>query len=353
MDEATSRTILFLKFVLIVAVVYIHTNLTDVNIGGNIIISEDEFMVHDTLRLLLSEEIARIAVPLFYFVSGYLFFNTHFSFKSYISKLRKRVHTLLIPYIFWNLLTLFPFFFAQQFFPSITSGNKKLIIDYGIHDWINVFWNDPICYPLWFLRDLMVVVLLSPLVYIFIKQFKLYGLVLLGILWCLGSWSDIAGFSITAFFFFAFGSYYAINRIVFIKKFYNLCIPFTIIYLLIITLNVFILSKHTELLYFTHNMGIIFGLISAISWIYHGITRYGFKLSKNLTNSSFFIYAFHAIPLMLFVKCYVKYVHPQTEFFMIIGYIFIPIGTILFCIAISLLVHKYIPRLASFITGGR
>lgn len=66
-DDLLSKTILFLRFPLIVAVVFIHANLADVMIGGVLLVEEGQFPLHDMIFHILSDELARIAVPLFFF----------------------------------------------------------------------------------------------------------------------------------------------------------------------------------------------------------------------------------------------------------------------------------------------
>ena len=50
--------------------------------------------------------ICSVAVPTFFFISGYLFFLNVNNFKKevYLKKLRKRFFSLFIPYICWNLI---------------------------------------------------------------------------------------------------------------------------------------------------------------------------------------------------------------------------------------------------------
>lgn len=65
-DDATlSKTIMFLRFPLIVAVVFIHTGLEDVMINGTLLVNEGQFPIYGLLRHILTNELARIAVPLF------------------------------------------------------------------------------------------------------------------------------------------------------------------------------------------------------------------------------------------------------------------------------------------------
>lgn len=73
-EEVLSKTITFLRFPLIVAVVFIHIEITNVVINGNLLVEKGEFPVYNLLFHVLSKKVADIAVPLFFFMAGFLFF---------------------------------------------------------------------------------------------------------------------------------------------------------------------------------------------------------------------------------------------------------------------------------------
>ena len=112
-NDRLSKTIMFLRFPLIVAVVFIHTNLADVMINGRLLVNEGQFPIHDLFRHIITNELARIAVPLFFFISGFLFFyHTDFSMKMYKQKLKKRVRTLLVWFLIcFGIQSCFYYFF--------------------------------------------------------------------------------------------------------------------------------------------------------------------------------------------------------------------------------------------------
>lgn len=106
-DAILSKTIMFLRFPLIIAVVLIHTNFNGLTMNGTLWVSEGQFPTYDLVYHVVSNELARIAVPLFFFISGFLFFyHSDFSKEIYRKKLKKRIRTLLIPYMFYPLAEL-------------------------------------------------------------------------------------------------------------------------------------------------------------------------------------------------------------------------------------------------------
>lgn len=360
-ETLLSKTIMFLRFPLIVAVVFIHNNLGETVIDGIELTQNRKFPIYDILYHIVNNDITRIAVPLFFFISGFLFFykTNIFTGNEYIRKIKKRFKSLLVPYIFWNLVVLILFFLSQIFLSSMLSGRNKLITDYKYTDWLNIFWNynnngTPICFQFWFIRDLIIVVLLTPLIYSFIKNIKIYGIILLGILWIFNIWFDVVSFSITSFFFFSFGAWFSINKRDFTADFSSLRWISLLSYIGLLILNTLLWYNNINDYYFFNNIGIIIGLIAVISWASYGLESNKIKPCAFLAASSFFVYAYHGMPIALLVKSYMKFTAPYiNEWTMIIGYILIPFVIVSIGIGIYAILHKYLPSFTALITGGR
>ena len=106
-SSLTSSTISALRFPLTVGVVFIHFNVLSDNLAMRGTGNAEHFPTWLVCMFnLFSEVLPRIAVPLFFIISGYLFFRSGFMIRTYTDKLRRRVRTLLVPYILWNLLYL-------------------------------------------------------------------------------------------------------------------------------------------------------------------------------------------------------------------------------------------------------
>lgn len=75
-EALQSKNIDFLKFPLIVGIVFIHMYSPVVTINGVDLGTNSDLPLYFTLTNLFSEILARIAVPLFFFMSGFLFFIT-------------------------------------------------------------------------------------------------------------------------------------------------------------------------------------------------------------------------------------------------------------------------------------
>ncbi len=163
-----SETIDWLRFPLAIAVIFIHM--------GPVVsaLPECNFPVfsgagiYNLAGLCLSHVMTQIAVPMFFLFSGFLFFRDFCGWKwgLYGNKIKKRIFSLVIPYLLWNLIA-----------AMVLSINTEV-------DWKNIFgnyyvyqssWNNWLGYApmtslpadiqLWFLRDLIVVTLLTPAIY--------------------------------------------------------------------------------------------------------------------------------------------------------------------------------------------
>lgn len=74
-EQLQSKVISFLRFPLIVAVVFIHSQPHEVIIGGISLVDSNNLNTYTYVNFLISGVIARVAVPLFFFISGFLFFK--------------------------------------------------------------------------------------------------------------------------------------------------------------------------------------------------------------------------------------------------------------------------------------
>ena len=239
----------------------------------------------------------------------------------------------------------------------MTSGRSELISDYSLSDWLNVFWNHgegmPICYQFWFIRDLMVVILFSPVVYYLIRYSKMLGLIVLSVLWIFDIWFDVPGIGITALFFFSFGAWFSINKRNFTVDFRPLLLPATVLYAIFLIANTLLWHNKVTGYEFLHNIGIIFGMVAVVALVASGIASRKLAVSPFLTGSSFFVYAYHGLPIALVVKYWVKLLQPASEVTMLTGYLLIPIFMVYIGVGVYAVIRKYLPSFTSLITGGR
>ncbi len=367
-ERLLSKTISFLRFPLIVGVALIHSRFQNVVIQGAKQVEAADYRIFASVVYLFSETFGRVAVPLFFFFSGFLFFRTikdgHFTAGVYLSKLKRRARTLLVPYVFWNLLMIVFMLFCQTLVPTLTSGRCKLVADYSVGDWLWDFWNThmvndfgrayPINAPLWYLRDLMVIMILSPLVYCVARWLKLYGVMLLGIAWLLGINSGIIGFNTSTFFFFTSGAYFGIHGKNFVTLLRPCMVPVTIIYLILVVLDLCFFGSGSWWHYiFLHKANYLLGMVVAITVSSYFLEKGTWKVSPFLSSGYFFVYVCHIMPLICFTKLAFKLVQPHSDISLLMLYILCPLLAILVCLALYWGLRKFLPRFTAVIMGGR
>ena len=98
--------------------------------------------------------------------------------KRYISGIvEKKAKSLLAPYVIWTIIAVLAFFIGQSI-PRLApffQNENNIIRDWNITDWINLFWTHtdniyPLMYQFWFVRNLMIIVIVSPLLTYFAKK---------------------------------------------------------------------------------------------------------------------------------------------------------------------------------------
>lgn len=348
-DILQSKVINFLRFPMIVAVVMQHAFLESIRIN----VPEAGVPVYHNISFLISTIFAHVAVPLFFFISGFLFFyHTSFSFDIYKQKLRSRVKTLLIPYLFWNVVVLICHWAIYLFSPiTLTSGYYKLVYDYSWLDYLRIFWDVngdfPLNGALWFVRDLMVMIICSPLVYWALRYFRCYILILVGGSWILAM--DIP--HLTAIFFFSLGAWFSLNRRNFVEDFKSFY-PFGVLVYFIIALAT-ILTRDTLSFEFISRSGILLGLVAFIAITAHYVNKGSWRASVFLTGSCFFVYAFHQLPLNAIVRLWFKFIHPVYDWQFVLIYFTAPIVIVAIDLLFYALLRKYFPKFVAIITGGR
>lgn len=349
-EQLQSNVISFLRFPLCVGVVLIH-----IWIGTN---DCPVHPIYDFTRYLFAQIFARIAVPMFFMFSGFLFFykKENFSVKTYTNNLRKRATTLFVPYVFWNFATILYYLIGRYVGYAPQFG-----IDFTFADWLRTFWDNtypefngegiasyPICVPMWYIRDLMVTSVMSPLIYWLLKRTNISFVLLLGFLWITNYWPLITGINITAIFFFSLGAYIAIYN----KNFVKIVKPHTS--LLGISYLAFIIPTliSQELCWNPlRRMGILIGMAFVISFVARFIERKKWNVDSFLSDSSFFIYSCHRILIMAIGE--VINISFRSDIVCTISYFLMAVLITSMGFALYSFLRRRAPRFTALITGGR
>lgn len=354
LEKKQSELINACRFPLMVLVVLIH--------GGAAVLSPYSTFFNnvDMFELIsrgISQNLATIAVPCFFLISGFLFFKNinNFTSQVYFNQLRKRAFTLLIPYLLWNILFIGVILLKNYIF--IAKGVEVDDLYHLLHKkmWVELLWSDefPINYPLWYLRDLICMVLLAPAFYFYFRYLNIFGVLLIILINLLGIDTGIPGLSITGLTYFGIGSYLALNK-------RNIRVEFSAVnYLCLIGAILFgSLSYYfidTPYFLFLNRMYIIFGIVTFFNGIAFLIKNRNVKLNlMRLAAPVFFIYCVHAFYFIEFLRGFFSRTFlAHSEFGLIITYFLITPLVLSICIALYYVLVRFFPIVMSLLLGYR
>lgn len=289
--------------------------------------------------------LANSSVPFFFITSGYLFFCNYAKFNDTKLKIKKRLRTLLIPYIFWCIIFMLTTGIIgilvqldTDYFELLRNGQISEFLLY-------CFWT-PAAFHLWYVRDLFLIVLLSPVIALAIGNYPKTTLILSFIFFGIMAIVPVISWGL---WWFSLGSFYGILKK---QPFYGI-------------------TQHQGLILFTFG---IFSVLASVIWrfpitpdkwysipilffIIVGVWNlYDCLRIRDrdfwICDFTFIIYCAH-IPLTNIIK---KSVYPMlinNSVGCTVGYLVTPIICIVVIIYISKLVRQKLPKLYYYITGGR
>ncbi len=362
-DKLLSTTISYLRFPLIVGVIFKHNRMSTVEIQNLRINYADQWPWTNYIFNFLSDVLPMISVPLFFFISGFLFFyKIDFNKYIYKKKVQNRVKTLLVPYLIWNFIGFL--ILITQMHPRFLSL-FPLLKDYRIDitEFISYFWIRelpmdagerafPINAPLWFIRDLMLLVLASPIIYYLIKKIKVIFILLMGAIYYFNLAKNLGVPEIChqSIFFFPLGAFFSINHLNFVE--FAEKVKWTLYAYPLLAIGD-TLTKGAAYNFWFNKTGIMIGMVVTILIVSNLIKNNKIHTSKFLSNASFFVYAAHLLFMTKYMKVLVMIIQPQSPYLVLILYFFVPITTIIFCLGTYKLLYKISPTVARTVTGGR
>lgn len=312
-----SKVISVSRFPIIVGVVFIHA----------LIISNGT-----DLHYFLGNVVGRIGVPLFYIISGYLFFQRYDnSLKCYKNKLKKRIFSLLVPYLMWN-------FMAYLVYAFITHTMQP-------ESFLQSFWvvegkpgHSPADGPLWFVRTLMILSVISPIFYFLNKnKYTAYISPVLLLLWLIGCTGFNKG-TVIGFTLFNTGAWLAIRNFdIHIKE------PSRIYFMLSILLYLIVAFLDLEFkgIPWLHNVGILIGIFVFFTLPKIAVPNF----FVHLGGASFFMYCMHE-PVLVCLQSSGLYRNVG-------GYLIAIIITVFLCTATFYFLRKCFPKLCGVLAGNR
>lgn len=369
MVEKRNYKISNIQFILSILIILIHASCLFINLPGKEMYSIFGVNFATFIQLFFVEGICRVAVPLFMAISGYLFYNTFDgSFKSYGNKLKRRLFSLVIPYLFWSALTFLLFYCAQRFlgFGGFFTTRNGTDIDF-MYLIDNIVLNS-FDSPLWFCRYLIVFAVISIVVYWPLK--KLPIIISCVLLYLCITDGNIFGFNIYSglqaepIFFYFFGAIIALHKEFFLKinkKMNNKIILILIMIYIGFTVwrsyffcyqdPIYLLDwDYNPVLTYSGKFSILFG--SFVIWYVFDIFEKNKDTLWRFSKYSYLIFVAHHPILGVMKKVIFSFIS-YNELNSVVVYFISAILTAFLIIAFGWLLKKFIPTLWRLVTGNR
>ena len=367
-----------LRFPLAILVVFVHgfgaeINITELHAGGL-----TGLAVYDYIRLFFSVVISRSAVPVFFIISGYLLFLKVEKYDKaiYISKLRKRLHGLVIPYVSWILL--FVLWILMFKLGGILLYDKPWmgIVDYFKENgYLHMFWDSsvwgeretwlgvkahnsgPVLLPFWYMRDLIMMVIFSPVCYWLIKNIKLVFIAFLFAIYVLDiRISYMSESFVDASLFFSLGAYFAIMKQDFTDVLWKWRFAIVPLAVILMAMQTYTGSAMGDSISRMIHPWLVIIQSAALIIVASAMCRHQglYRWNKKLAETSFFIYALH--PFILYhMIALINKVAPMgdTWYMQTFCYLTAPLACVIVCVGVYWGMRMYMPSVMRVLMGER
>lgn len=351
LSRPLSHTLGFLRLPLILGVVMIHC----------IFISDIEPLAPSQLLFgeiikIFHAMVLSLCVPTFFVISGMLFFRhgPTLSLTDYTGKLKSRVRTLLIPYFLWNLIGLGVLLLKKWCFTS----EFPVDANFALTPWnvAKVFFSmpnthSPYDFPLWFIRNLIIIVIASPVFAALFRIFRAYslGIYYVSLIVIDTYVPELSGLGLFNNSFYFFSGAWLIN---YSPRLLNVFTPlpaaaaYTILY---------ISAVHTESEVITTGLLSMATLTGCVAVIHAGnyFTARGVVFPAGLTKAAFFIYASHGLYSSIVRKMVCRCIAPVNNTLCFIDYIVSFIVLVSISYFLYLIAMRAAPCLTQILSRGR
>ena len=353
-DHEFTKSINLLNVVCTILIVYIHTYNASAyglhyqtGFDGIVLCFED----------VVSQGIAHVAVPFFFFISGYLFF-LKCSKDDIPLKIARRVKSLLVPYLIWNLVY-FILFACMGNLPFVAKHLNSVTGDISLNAFVAgvLFYKSN--YIMWYVYQLMIYVVLTPLIFVLVKSnvVMMITVALLFTIYSLGC-LEIPNFSVFTIargvypdmlLYFLIGAWFGFRKPLF--KIRNNYLSFI---LLSLATFIWILNRqgYKEWIFFVGNISYILLVIVAIVIYKSSNPSKGNQLVDKLKPHTFIIFVLHPFVVEVYQKL-MYIIMPHCGIGAMVDYIISPVLTIFTCVLFSKFFKKLSPRFYSIVVGGR
>lgn len=350
MNQRESQAINIARLIFVIGVLFIHFPFGTSSVDG-ISLTHDNTPIYNIISAPFF--LSQTCLEGLFILSGYLFFRNipgGYSDTVYFRKIDSRIKSIVIPYMFWNIFWL-GYNFLKTWKLYGVSGAELMHID-SMGDLFACFWQKgygenpsfPIAGYTWFLRDLFVFALLSPVYNYCYNKKRLSLLVLLTLVVCevVRGW-HLPGFNTWIY----VGGYIASRQ----WNFEWICngVRWRFAATIFVLSNIWNYSSWGNSISQTILVFTSFFIIMKAS-----LLLYNRKWLLSVASSSMYLYVTHILVLNISRHSLAKFIIIDSDYMMCVYYII----NSLICVSVCLLSYYFLKRikanrLLDIMTGGR
>lgn len=284
-------------------------------------------------------------IPMYYFLSGFSYFSSY-TFASTLDKWKRRVYTLLIPWLCWNTIMWGLNVLIRQI-PAIASHlNTEGDYQFTLRSWLVTGLINSADGPMWFIKNLIILTLLSPVIFLLIKN-KYVGIAAL-----LGSFAAVYYTNADRFtvlvslVFFMEAGYCSLHlKSLFLRR-YSRTARLCAAGLLVLYMFV---CRSESLQGGGLSYVLTFAAVNPILWVLFSDREMSEKARK-LGAYRFWIYCSHYFPLESIEKLFLIFLG-TSGYAALADFILAPILTLILILAAGVFVKKYLPTVWAVLNG--
>lgn len=355
-----SQIISFSRISLIVGLVFLHygsyPNLSVSPFSG---ISSQGFQVATFVNSFVLFFFFSV-VPLLSMVSGWLFFSfSNDATGELASRIRRRFTSLYVPLVLWNLLYLV-LLWALFSIDRENALLSNINIDFATArptQYLNAVFgltHHPVAFQFWFVRDLFVTVLVSPILWLLLRHAPVLGAIALGVVW-------LTGFDLWIFFRTDVLFFFYLGALVRLRKTPLEIAPratlwLLLAYLLLVslrTLTPYVMNDDVPILEIATRSMRLVGVLACWGVFQQvALTSFGSVIAR-YAGFAFFLHSIH-FPLIAAVKVLLWSVVPaQTQLWMLIHYATSVLLTVSIGMSVGFMLARFAPKQFAVLNGGR
>lgn len=366
MNKALSQKFRFFTFICIALLAYVHGyNLKETYLAPYSTVNEP-LTFTSFFEYFVANGLLRFRIPMLFIISGYLY--AAYDQRPYFQQIKKRLKTLIIPFLLWSAAALLLTFALQQFsYTADIVSTAKLdqlqdnrpYTEIGWRGMIQRWLSAPVAYQLWFIVSLFIYNLIYPSIRWLVIKIPYIWLPLTFLSFFLGfQFIYIDG---RGLFFFSLGIFLQKKKISIENQpawfSTGLAFIFFIGFTVIKTFMAFELEPNTigtsltllifyQLSVLAGIMAMWFGSDKVIKWCMNK------KWFHQASGFSFFLYGMH-VPLLPYMMTMAVKELSFLPGYRLLSYIIIPAFVVVLCLSTGRVLKKYLPSFYGILTGGR